>query len=234
MLEEIIRLTSLQALDQQLRAQEQALSKITARVDELRARNEQSASELERLRADEQQAELARRELERALAAGEVEIRNKRMRLSQIKNERELQALGHEVESLKDGNQRLEAELLAKLEAADGRPQRIAEVSELLELGLGELREAERAIAGQIEEQREAIARQRRERERLLQQIEPVLVQRYEMLFERRGGQAVVAARAGTCQGCRMRLPPQLFNQIQRHEVIHYCPNCQRVLYYEP
>lgn len=234
MLEEIIRLTSLQALDQQLRAQEQALSKITARVDELRARNEQSASELERLRADEQQAELARRELERALAAGEVEIRNKRMRLSQIKNERELQALGHEVESLKEGNQRLEAELLAKLEAADGRPQRIAEVSELLELGLGELREAERAIAGQIEEQREAITRQRRERERLLQQIEPVLVQRYEMLFERRGGQAVVAARAGTCQGCRMRLPPQLFNQIQRHEAIHYCPNCQRVLYYEP
>lgn len=234
MLEEISRLTSLQALDQQLRAQEQALSKITARVDELRARNEQSAIELERLRADEQQAELSRRELERALAAGEVEIRNKRMRLSQIKNERELQALGHEVESLKEGNQRLESELLAKLELADGRPQRISELAESLEQGLAELQEAERAVAGQIEEQREAIGRQRRERERLLGQLDPVLVQRYEMLFERRGGQAVVAAKAGTCQGCRMRLPPQLFNQIQRHEVIHYCPNCQRVLYYDP
>ncbi|HLH76870.1 MAG TPA: C4-type zinc ribbon domain-containing protein [Candidatus Binataceae bacterium] len=234
MLEEISRLASLQALDQQLRAQEQALSKITARVDELRARNQQSAIELERLRADEQQAELSRRELERALAAGEVEIRNKRMRLSQIQNERELQALGHEVESLKEGNQRLEAELLAKLEMADGRPRLISELAESLERGLAELQEAERAVAGQIEEQREAIGRRRRERERLLAQIEPSLVQRYEMLFERRGGQAVVAAKAGTCQGCRMRLPPQLFNEIQRHEVIYYCPNCQRVLYYEP
>ena len=72
-------------------------------------------------------------------------------------------------------------------------------------------------------------------REDLYPRIEsdPSLIQRYEMIFSRRNGLAVAEARGGTCQGCRMRLPPQLYNQIQRHDSIHFCPNCQRILYHE-
>jgi predicted nucleic acid-binding Zn-ribbon protein len=53
------------------------------------------------------------------------------------------------------------------------------------------------------------------------------------MIFSRRNGLAVAEAKGGTCQGCRMRLPPQLYNEIQRHSQVHFCPNCQRILYYE-
>jgi predicted nucleic acid-binding Zn-ribbon protein len=28
-------------------------------------------------------------------------------------------------------------------------------------------------------------------------------------------------------------LPPQLYNEIQRHSKVHFCPNCQRILYFE-
>ncbi len=54
------------------------------------------------------------------------------------------------------------------------------------------------------------------------------------MIFARRGGLAVVEVRAGTCQGCHMNVPPQLFNQIQRNEQVILCPNCQRMLYWRP
>ena len=50
------------------------------------------------------------------------------------------------------------------------------------------------------------------------------------MIFSRRGGLAVVEIRGGTCQGCRMHVPPQLFNQIQRNEQVILCPSCQRML----
>jgi predicted nucleic acid-binding Zn-ribbon protein len=30
-----------------------------------------------------------------------------------------------------------------------------------------------------------------------------------------------------------MRLPPQLYNELQRFEQIHACPNCQRILYFD-
>ena len=39
--------------------------------------------------------------------------------------------------------------------------------------------------------------------------------------------------RLGTCQGCRMRLPPQLYNELQKHLQVHFCPKCQRILYFE-
>src|SRR5581483_4968439 len=123
--EEIKRLAGLQAIDQELRSQERELSKISARVDELQTRVDQEAAELELLTGAERDSALARRELERTLAEGEVQIRNKRMRLSLIKNERELQALGHEVEVLKESNQRIEAELLARMEGSDTRAARV-------------------------------------------------------------------------------------------------------------
>lgn len=233
MRDEIKRLTGLQAIDQELRAQELELSKISARVDDLQVRVEQTAAELEQLKTAERESAMARRELERTLAEGEVQIRNKRMRLSLIKNERELQALGHEVEVLKESNQRLEAELLTRMEGSDQGATRLKELSEALDHDRAELRDAQKEIAGQITEMQARITGRRREREELAGLIDGNLRQRYEMIFERRGGYAVVAVKAGTCQGCRMRIPPQLFNQIQRYEAIHFCPNCQRILYYE-
>jgi predicted nucleic acid-binding Zn-ribbon protein len=234
LLEEIARLTQLQALDQQLRLREQELSRVTARVDELRVRVAQSASELERLHQEEQQSELARRELERTLAEGEVQIRNKRMRLSLIKNDRELQALAHEVDTLKETNQRLEADLLSRMEGGDQRSRQLQELSDGLKRDSDDLSSAEHEVSDQAEELRAGIENTRREREALAAQLDPLLCQRYEMIFDRRGGLAVVAVRAGTCQGCRMRIPPQLFNEIQKQLAIHYCPNCQRILFFEP
>jgi len=231
--EEIKRLAGLQAIDQELRAQERELAKISAQVDDLQTRVEQQAAELEQLKAEEKNGAVARRELERTLAEGEVQIRNKRMRLSLIKNERELQALGHEVEVLKESNQRIEAELLARMDGSEQTATRLKELSQALENDRIELRNAEKEVAGQIEEMRARIAARRREREELASQIDANLRQRYEMIFDRRGGAAVVPVKSGTCQGCRMRIPPQLFNLIQRYDAIHFCPNCQRILYYE-
>jgi len=232
--DEIKRLTGLQTIDQELRFREQELSKITARVDELQARVAQSSAELERLKQEDREAALARRELERTLAEGEVLIRNKRMRLSLIKNDRELQALSHEVDVLKESNQRLEAELLVRMDGGDQKSARMQELSETLAREQAELKQAQKEIAGQIGELQARTAARRRERAQLAAQINPGLCQRYEVVFGRRGGLAVVAVKSGTCQGCRMRIPPQLFNQIQRYEAIHFCPNCQRILYYEP
>jgi predicted nucleic acid-binding Zn-ribbon protein len=231
--EEIARLMSLQAIDRELRELEQTLATVAARVDQLRLHINEQQAELDRLGAEEQQSSLARRQLEKELAEGEARIRNKRMRLNQARNDKELQALAHEVETQKESNQKFEADLLALMESADPRGARIAELTPIVEQQRTELAEAEKEIAAQVEDLNVSIAKQRLDRDLMAGNIERSLLQRYEMIFNRRHGLAVAQARGGTCQGCRMRLPPQLYNQIQRHDAIHYCPNCQRILYYE-
>jgi len=232
--QELTLLMSLQLLDQQLREQEQALAKITKRIDELRCATEQAEGELDTLKTEEQQALLARKELERTLAEGESQIRDKRMRLSLIRNERELEALGHEVQSLKESNQRLESELLSRMEVSDQHTGRVKELTELIKDKRTELKTAEKEVADEAELLKSEIVKRRIERDKLAEGLEPSLRQRYSTLFERRNGLAVALAKAGTCQGCRMRIPPQLYNEIQKHHTIQFCPNCQRILYVEP
>jgi predicted nucleic acid-binding Zn-ribbon protein len=243
--EEIARLMSLQAIDRELRELEESLSTIAGRVELLRGETELSQAELDRLTLEDQQSAVERRRLEKELAEGEARIRNKRMRLSQIRNDKELGALQHEVDTLKETNQRLESELLVMMEAADPRAPLIKELTETVEKKRAELKAAEAEIASQVEDLKISISKQHLERDQMAANIDPVLLQRYEMIFSRRGGIAVVEARGGTCQGCRMRLQPQLYNEIQRQfqsaietrtarvPTVHFCPNCQRILYYD-
>jgi predicted nucleic acid-binding Zn-ribbon protein len=231
--EEIARLMSLQTIDRQLHELGQSLSSVAERVEQLRGEIETSQAELDRLTQEDQQAAAVRTQLERELADGEAQIRNKRMRLNLVRNDKELQALGHEVDSLKENNQRLEGEVLASMQAAEPRAARIKELTELVTSKRTDLKAAEKEIAAEVEELKMSIQRHRVERDREAASIDDVLLQRYDMIFRRRGGLAVAVAKSGTCQGCRMRLPPQLYNEIQKHLKIEFCPNCQRILYYE-
>src|SRR5205823_11549605 len=88
-----------------------------------------------------------------------------------------------------------------------------------------ELRETLARLSAEIERERAA-------RSELAQTIDDDLRRKYEMIFSRRGGLAVVEVRSGICQGCRMRVPPQLFNQIQRNAEVILCPSCQRMLFW--
>ncbi|MGC2445701.1 zinc ribbon domain-containing protein [Candidatus Binatus sp.] len=233
MREEINRLMDLQVIDRQLKELEQSLTSIAGRVDQLRDENKSHQTELDRLTEQDKTITAARKKAERELAEGEVRIRNKRMRLTLVRNDKELQALTHEVESLKETNQRLETELLTSMEGADARTARIKELTEALAKGKVDLTAAEREIAAEVEELKGNIAKTRKAREKVAENVDAGLLSRYQMIFSRRAGVAVAKATGGTCQGCRMRLPPQLYNEIQKHLQIHFCPNCQRVLYYE-
>ena len=233
MREEITRLMDLQIIDRQLKELEQSLSSIAGRVDQLRVENQNNQAELDRLTEQDKTIAAARKKAERELAEGEVRIRNKRMRLTLVRNDKELQALTHEIESLKDTNQRLETELLTLMEGADARTAQIKELTEAVAKGRVDLTAAEKEIAAEVEGLKGNIGKTRKAREKIAENIDAGLLSRYQMIFSRRAGVAVALAKGGTCQGCRMRLPPQLYNEIQKHLQIHFCPNCQRVLYYE-
>ncbi len=223
----------LQTLDRTMRELEESLSTIAGRVNQLQEESQKYSKELELLTAQEQEFSAARKKLERELAEGEARLRNKRIRQNMVRNEKELQALNHEVDALKEEHQRLEAEMLALTEAAAPRATRLAELQELLSNSQSELVKGEKEIAAEVEELKSQLARHRREREKLAREVNTPLLQRYEMIFSRRQGVAVAVAKAGAGQGGMRLLPPQLFNEIQKHLQIHFCPNCQRILYFE-
>ena len=62
-------------------------------------------------------------------------------------------------------------------------------------------------------------------------QLDGRIRQRYEQVFKRRGGHAVVEVRGGSCAGCHMHIPPQTVIEIMKSGALRVCPSCQRILY---
>ena len=59
------------------------------------------------------------------------------------------------------------------------------------------------------------------------------LYRRYDQVRARRMGMGLSPVAAGSCTGCNIRLPPQLYNILQRCDSIEECPSCKRIIFWD-
>jgi predicted nucleic acid-binding Zn-ribbon protein len=231
---QIAALAALQRVDQSLRENTQALQAGESRVAALEEAVSAHATAASVIATEVAELSARQRDLEGRLTAIEAKMKDRRMRITRIRNDKELGLAKREVELLKEEASGLETELMGVFEQVEAATARLeAAQSELASLTAARDTEAEqlRETIGRLSE---AIERDRGRRVALVDAVDGDLRRRYEMIFSRRGGIAVVPVRGGTCQGCHMHVPPQLYNQIQRNEQVILCPNCQRMLYWQP
>ena len=231
---QIEALAALQRVDQSLRENTQALQAGESRVAALEQAVQTHETAVAAIETELNGLNARQRDLEGRLAAAETKMKDRRMRITRIRNDKELGLAKREVELLKEETSSLEVELIAVLEQVDAVTKRLeAAQAELASLATARDTEATqlRDTIGRLGAE---IERDRGRRGELVEAVDGDLRRRYEMIFSRRGGVAVVAVRGGTCQGCHMNVPPQLFNLIQRNEQLILCPNCQRMLFWQP
>jgi predicted nucleic acid-binding Zn-ribbon protein len=227
-------LAELQLVDQRLREKTRTVEGGQSRVAELeealRVKTAAAATAKQELAA----LETRQRDLEERLAAIKTKRKDRHMRITRIRNDKELGLAKRELDLLKEEEGTVETELidvLEKVEAATAARTTVDEEVAGLEATMKTEAEELRATIGQLGGE---IEQDQRRRESLVTTVDDDLRRRYEMIFARRGGLAVVEIRSGTCQGCHMNVPPQLFNLIQRNEQVIPCPNCQRILHWRP
>ena len=230
----ISQLAALQDLDRQRQDQAELAQSLQAEIGELENQLQRQREETYSLRAERDTAETRRKELESHLESEESKMKDRRMRLNRVRNEKELQALRREIEVGKEATQQLEDDLLRVMESLEGLTAKNSDAEQ-------KLTEIEATAGAIISERRERVeqlvadaARQTERRDRMAQALDTNLRRKYEQIFERRGGTAVVEVRNGTCQGCHMNLPPQFFNELQRSREVRLCPNCHRILFWRP
>jgi hypothetical protein len=137
-----------------------------------------------------------------------------------------------EIEARREGLTSREGEISKLVGAVDAKKKllsdRAADV-EALKASIAKDAEAAQVRMHEIEAQ---IATLRTERDKLASEVKPDVLKRYATIRIRRG-LAVVIVRNGTCQGCNMNIPPQLYNVLQRGQTIETCPSCRRIIYWE-
>jgi uncharacterized protein len=154
----------------------------------------------------------------------------KRMYDGSIANAKELEALQHEIASLKERRSRAEDELLEQMERREDLETRAtaasAEVDAAREgmesLGGDSVRELEQ-IAASLEELTAA-------RSQLATEFDAELLELYEDLRRQKKGIGAAALVDGVCQACHERLSAMEVARLKKREEIGRCEYCRRIL----
>ena len=207
-------LASLQTVDREIKEQKEIKQELLGDLQSKENEIDSKKREIGLLTAAHSEKEKLRQEKDRVLQNEGKKAMDKRMRMNRIKNIKELQALQREIDQIKQSNGELEDELIKIMEELDGIKSAIKSKEEELVKIQDEWRHKQEQMRSQISGIDQAVSEASTRRQSIASQVTGDLISRYELLFARRGGTAVVEVAGGICQGCYMNIPPQLWNEI--------------------
>src|SRR5665213_3319142 len=76
------------------------------------------------------------------------------------------------------------------------------------------------------------LAQLKEERAKLVVNIDPEMLERYDRLLRSKGDLAIVAIKHGNCGGCHLNLPPQIQHDARSERGLTSCNYCGRILYW--
>ncbi|MEK6613553.1 MAG: C4-type zinc ribbon domain-containing protein [Candidatus Binatota bacterium] len=234
MREQIEILASLQNVDREIREKSGVKVVLLAEIQKKEGEIQAKRADIALLRAEWSEKDKQRQEKEQLLQEESKKATEKRMRMNRIKNIKELQALQREIDQIKLGNSQLEEELIKLMEEAEAYAGTLRAKEEELKQLEAAWREKQGEIEAQVAGIERAVAEASALRQAIATRLNRELIERYELIFSRRGGMAVVTVSDGICQGCYMNIPPQLWNEIIKSEKLILCPSCHRILYSKP
>jgi hypothetical protein len=234
LLAQIEILATLQNVDREIKekngTKQELLGELQIKEQEIQAKKQEIAL----VAAAYAEKEKERQQKDRVLQEEGKKAMDRRMRMNRIKNTKELQALQREIDQIRQGNSELEEELIKVFEEIDRLKADLKAKEEEANLMQEDWQQRQQEMQTKIAGIDQLVSEASTLRKTIASQIAGDLMSRYELIFARRGGYAVVEVSGGICQGCYMNIPPQLWNEIIKSEKVNLCPSCQRILYYKP
>lgn len=223
-------LEELQAIDSAIDDKQAEQASHQAGIDEL----EQGLATVRSALVSEQERlaglEREKVELEAALQVEQDNIKRSEANMKEIRTNKEFQAVGREIAAARKQVGELEEQILQKT-------AQIEELQASIEARSSELNDLEQQAGTDRQERQAAISGLQGDinaaagnREAIVKELPGSVVRRYTQLRSQRRGKALAEARDGSCMGCNMQLPPQLYNNLCKGDELHFCPHCQRIL----
>ena len=224
-------LEELQGIDQKIDGRQAEKDALLQQMAGLDREIEESRLALDVLREELVALQGQKEETELTLGVEADNIVRSEARLHDIKTQKEYQAVLKEISTAKKVKAELEEQILKKIGDTESLQGSLAEGEQNLAALTGNIALRKEEVQEQLDKLEAAIATDRSEREATTTGLTAPLINRYCMLREKRQGIAVVEARDGSCLGCNMNIPPQMYNNLYKGQELITCPHCQRILY---
>jgi predicted nucleic acid-binding Zn-ribbon protein len=231
--ERLSLLIQLQEIDTKIRSLAERKNQLPEILASLERRRAASKEELDKTKEALQTAQKSRRDRDKDLEVGVQKVEKLKARTSEIKTNKEYQALLKEIEAAEQENKAIEDEILVLMEQIDVAAASITAAEKKAhddeETIVAEQKEHEAAFVKLEEELKES----ERQRQETAARIDPMVLAQYQKLLASKAGIAIAEARGESCSGCYMSIPPQVFVNVKKNSSIITCPHCGRILYYK-
>jgi predicted nucleic acid-binding Zn-ribbon protein len=228
------RLLELQEVDS-------SIARLEARAAELESGEDVRAARAAAERAESRVGELRlamdaiareQRALERDIETLEAKrvAEEKRMYDGSIVNQKELEALQHEIAGVKERRSRLEDDVLRRMERFEELEVEVAGAEGELAGARTRFDVAGGKAAEELASIRAELDALRGRRDPIAREIDPELLSLYDELRRTKKGVGVAAIVDGSCQGCHQAISAVELNKLKHGDGIKRCEHCRRIL----
>jgi predicted nucleic acid-binding Zn-ribbon protein len=228
------RILELQELDSAIDRLDHRGAQLEAGEELSAARRELEVAESQlgelRLASDAVDATSRRLDNEIESFGAKLAAEEKRMYDGSIVNAKELEALQHEISSLKERRTRAEDELLEQMERREDLDARAAEASKEVDAARARAEEVGGDAIRELDETATGLQAKRAEREALVQGFDEDLVELYDDLRAQKHGVGAAAIVDGVCQACNEKLSAVELDKLKHIEGVKRCEYCRRIV----
>jgi predicted nucleic acid-binding Zn-ribbon protein len=185
-----------------------------------------------RERAGLEETEGWRRKTEQEMKDEEDQLLKAKQRSGMVKNAKEMMANERELMATRKLKAEREEEVLKLVGAVEAAKKSIAQHEADFEALKTHVAAEEETARTKVAEFQAQIEEERKLRQVAAGRVRADVLKKYSAIRMRRG-LALVPVKNGTCQGCNMNIPPQLYNTLQRGNSIELCGNCNRIIYWD-
>jgi len=175
----------------------------------------------------------AYRDFEADIQMNLSQIKKSQEKQRSVKTNKEYQSILKEIEDVENKISLIEDEMIGCLDQMEAAEEVIAsrkeEFSEFNDLIRDEIISTEQTAA----QNKKKLAELEIEIENVSGRIKPELMEKYRFVKNKVKGVAVSAVIDANCQGCNLNIPPQVYNDLRRSDILNFCPHCQRIIYWK-
>jgi predicted nucleic acid-binding Zn-ribbon protein len=233
MIPDLDGLIRLQAVESELRRTDGDLAQIPGQKAELEARLAAERGRLDSLKGSLDTSQKSRRHEEGALQDLEARRSKYKGQLMDVKTNKEYTAMLHEIEGAEREIRAREDQILAEMESAETLAADLKAEEDVFRKEEARHKQDVAALEGRRHELTARRERLAKEREQVAATISTEVSELFQRIARLRGV-AVAAARDGRCQECHLLLRLQMYSELKRNDAITQCPQCNRILFYEP
>ena len=223
-------LLALQQMDDRLRALALEEQQLPQRLQAYETACGAARQQLVQQQAAIEQSERQQRAFERELANHQEAIRKTQSKAHEVKTNKEYSAILAEIDAGKQRLEALEDQLLALMEATDQQRQAYRAYEQQEQVAQQALVEQQHQIQQAHETLRRTIVAAQAQRQQTVAGLEAKLYEQYQKVTMQHGGQGVAQLQDGVCNGCHLKVPPQMASEIRLQAQVFTCPHCRLML----